>query len=79
MELGRELMTHRIENLANSKRVKSTRLKKLQRRLEEKDYRLQDDDIKEVSPVEFETEIELLKEEIAEADSKLLKMEQKPD
>lgn len=40
VELGRELMNNRMEGISISKKAKSSHLRKLTRRLEEKDFRL---------------------------------------
>lgn len=55
-------MKHKEEHALQEQKNLSTKVKKLNRKLKEGDFTLNDDDVKELDQIEFEAEIELLKD-----------------
>ncbi len=70
-ELGQELVKQREERATQEQKALGARLKKLRRKLKEKDYTLHDDDVKVLKQDEFEAEIELLAEELEGVERRL--------
>ncbi len=64
-------MKQREERATQEQKALGARLKKLRRKLKEKDYTLHDDDVKVLKQDEFEAEIELLAEELEGVERRL--------